>query len=216
MSRPFHDASFEALPLVGILRGFSAEATACMIAAAVEGGLLTVEVTMNTAGAADMIAAAVAATGDHVNVGAGTVCTMDDLHTALQAGASFIVSPIVAVDVITECVARGVPVFPGAMTPTEIFQAARLGARMVKVFPAPIVGPEFIKLVLGPLDDVSLLPTGGITLENMADYFHAGAKAVGIAGPIFNSQFAAAGDWNAVRASAAAFVARYQEIAAQT
>lgn len=214
MSRPFNEASFQQLPIVGILRGYTPEITAGMIAAAVEGGLLNVEVTMNTFGAADMISAAIRDTEDHINVGAGTVCTLEELDVALEAGASYIVSPVVSEEVITACVASGVPIFPGAMTPTEIFRASQLGARMVKVFPAQILGPDFIKLVLGPLDEIELLPTGGVDLDNMADYFQAGAAAVGIASPVFIQEAAEAGEWETIRNAAAAFAARYREVAA--
>jgi len=215
MRRRFDMESFRRLPVVGILRGFGREETARMIAAAVQGGLRNVEITMNTPGAADCIADAVAATAEHVNVGAGTVCTLQDLETALEAGACFIVTPAVVPEVISACVERQVPVFPGALTPTEILTAAALGATMVKLFPADLHGPGYLKSLRGPLGTIELMPTGGMSLASMAAYWEVGAAAWGVGTPLFHPQRVAAEDWAWIEQQAAAFAAEYAALAAR-
>src|SRR5690606_18081736 len=99
---------------------------------------------------------------------------------ALDAGAQFVVTPITDEEVISACVERDIPIFPGAYTPTEIYKAWSLGASMVKVFPASKLGPDYIKEVLAPLQQIHLMPTGGVGLENMEAFYKAGAKGFGI------------------------------------
>ncbi|MBN8249787.1 MAG: bifunctional 4-hydroxy-2-oxoglutarate aldolase/2-dehydro-3-deoxy-phosphogluconate aldolase, partial [Verrucomicrobia bacterium] len=135
-SKPFNDALFRCLPVVGILRFFPRDQVERLIPAALAGGVNTLEITMNSEGAEDLIRLACDLMGDRGNVGAGTVTTVGELDRALDAGASFVVTPAVIPEVIAASVARGVPIMPGAMTPTEIFTAWRLGATLVKVFPA--------------------------------------------------------------------------------
>ncbi|HEX2948696.1 MAG TPA: bifunctional 4-hydroxy-2-oxoglutarate aldolase/2-dehydro-3-deoxy-phosphogluconate aldolase, partial [Armatimonadota bacterium] len=137
MNGLFNWDAFTTVPLVGIVRGFSAD-TACELArAAQRGGLTTLEITMNTPGAADIIAMLRDDDlGDTLNIGAGTVCSLDDLTRARKAGAEFIVTPVMIPDVIQACKDAGLPIFPGAYTPTEIYQAWSLGADIVKIFPA--------------------------------------------------------------------------------
>jgi 2-dehydro-3-deoxyphosphogluconate aldolase/(4S)-4-hydroxy-2-oxoglutarate aldolase len=127
-----------------------------------ENGFTTLEVTMNSPGAADMIRKLSTDYEDRLNIGAGTVCTIADLNEALAAGASFIVTPVLVEEVIIAAVERNVPIFPGAYTPSEIYRAWSLGASMIKVFPATKLGPEYIKDVLAPLPQIRLLPTGGV------------------------------------------------------
>jgi 2-dehydro-3-deoxyphosphogluconate aldolase/(4S)-4-hydroxy-2-oxoglutarate aldolase len=208
---PFSPETFHCLPLVGILRGFSAEATAACVQAALRGGLCNLEITMNTPGAADQIRAAGLLVGKRANVGAGTVCNLATLEAALDAGASFIVTPVVAEEVIAECVTRGVPVFAGAFTPTEIQRAWSLGATMVKLFPADCFGPSYVKAVKAPLDGVKLMPTGGVTLDNLAEYRRAGADAFGLGSPLFDSKQVAAENWDWIAAQTERFATAYRE-----
>ncbi len=199
---------FERLPIVGILRGFSAEHCLCAAAAAFEGGLTMLEVTMNTKGAPEIIATLTERFGDVANIGAGTVCDTASLEMARSAGASFIVTPIVDEDVITRCVADGVPVFPGAMTPTEIHRAHSLGAPAVKVFPADTLGPAYIRAVKAPLPHIKLIPTGGVTLETIRAFRDAGADGYGIGGPLFDKARILAGDWTWLTRQTAEFAER--------
>lgn len=209
----FSPDRFRELPVVGILRGFPLEILPPLIEATMEGGLTTIEVTMNTPGAAEQIETITRLAGDRMNVGAGTVTTMDELEAALEAGASFIVTPIVVPEVVRRCVERQIPVFPGAFTPTEIFTAWQLGATMVKVFPANQLGPSYIKNVKAPLDQIDLLATGGVTVESLADYAAAGASGFGVGSPLFHQDRIAARDWPWVQQQAGRFREAWQAIA---
>ena len=205
----FNRDLFRKLPVVGILRFFKREEVEKLVPASVEGGLCNIEVTMNTAGATDLIRFTVEAMGARGNVGAGTVTTLKALDEAMGAGASFIVTPAVVPDVIQECVKRGVPVMPGAMTPTEILTAWRLGATMVKVFPADQLGPGHIKAVKAPFPEIPLMPTGGVTVETLPAFKKAGADAFGVGGPLFDPKQVAAGNWGWFREQASRFAAAY-------
>jgi 2-dehydro-3-deoxyphosphogluconate aldolase / (4S)-4-hydroxy-2-oxoglutarate aldolase len=134
-----------------------------------------------------------------LNVGAGTVCNNDELNKAIDAGAQFIVSPLTDVAMIESCVAMETPIFPGAFTPTEIYRAWSAGARMVKLFPAGLLGPSYIKDVLAPLNQVEIMPTGGVSIENISDYRNAGVKAFGMGSLLFNKDLINRGDWEGLK-----------------
>ena len=187
------------MPVVGIMRNLPPQHTEDLVNCYAAAGLTTLEVTMNSPGAQDTIAWLVNNYGNRLNIGAGTVCDTKDLKIALEAGAQFIVTPILDEEVIRTCVSEDIPVFPGAYTPTEIFKAYRLGASMVKVFPASKLGPEFIKELLAPLTYLKLLPTGGINLQNFREYFKAGARGVGIGSGLFPAELINNGRWDELR-----------------
>lgn len=205
----FDGQRFAGMPLIGILRGQPAEAVTPLVQALADGGFTALEITMNTPGAAAQIRAAVKHAGDRIAIGAGTVTNLAELEEAQAAGASFIVTPVVAPEVITECVQRGLPVFPGAFTPTEIHQAHRLGATMVKLFPANRLGPDYVRDLKAPLSSVRLLATGGITPESLPAYVRAGVDGFGIGSPLFSATRIAAGDWTWIRERAALFCATW-------
>ncbi len=186
---------FEKAPIVGIIRNVSLDNLKYILPVFREAGLTTVEITMNTPGAAEMIAYAVEQEGKGLNIGAGTVCTKEDLTLALDAGAQFVVTPIISKKVIKSCVKKGVPVFPGAFTPTEIYNAWTLGAAMVKIYPATSLGPEYIKDLKAPMNQLKLLPTGGVGLENMVAFLQAGANGLGIGGQLFDKKLIQAQNW---------------------
>lgn len=186
---------FNSIPIIGIMRNFSREDIENMLPAYVDSGLTTIEVTMNSAGAVESIKHAVGQYGDKLNIGAGTVCTEKDLNTALDAGAQFIVTPIVNLQLIELCKSKGVPIFAGAYTPTEIFTAWSAGADMVKLFPIVGNGLEYIKAVKGPLPQVKLLPTGGVDLQNIYTFFQAGVSGVGIGSHLFEKELIVRKDW---------------------
>ncbi len=190
---------FEAAPIVGIIRNVPVEPIQRIAALYAEGGLTTLEITLNTPGAADVIHQLQNSIGDVLNIGAGTVCSLDELDIALNAGASFIVTPIIEEEVIKKCVANGIPVFPGAFTPSEIYRAWSLGAEMIKLFPATKMGPDYIKEVLAPLNKIKLMPTGGVSPENCEAFFKAGASAVGMGSNLFPKDLIAASDWEGLR-----------------
>lgn len=176
---------FEELPIVGIVRNMKADDFERILPLYIQAGFTTIEVTMNTDGAEGMIKKAKSVFGNSIHIGAGTVCTMNDLQKAVEVGADFIVTPIVNKDVIEKCVATKIPVFPGAFSPTEIYTAWSLGASMVKVFPISQLGPAYIQSIKAPFPQIKLMPTGGVGLEDIKSYKEAGASAFGIGSPMF-------------------------------
>jgi len=198
--RTFSWELFSKAPLVGIIRNVSPDDVKRILPIYREAGLTTVEITMNTPGATDMIRYALENEHYGLNIGAGTVCTRDDLDAALDAGAQFIVTPVLSKKVIKSCVKKGVPVFPGAYTPTEIFQAWSWGASMVKIYPATALGPGYIKDVKAPMNQLKLLPTGGVSLENMEAFLKAGANGLGIGGQLFDKKKIQDKNWDGLKA----------------
>lgn len=190
---------FNPVPIVGIVRHVGVEQVRQLLPVYRDAGLTTIEITLNTSGAEAMIRAATLQHPTGLNVGAGTVCSMADLDRALAAGAQFIVTPIINKLVIEACVGRGVPIFPGAFTPSEIYEAWTLGASLVKVFPTTALGPTYIQDIKGPLNDIKLLPTGGIGLANMCDFIQAGANGVGIGSQLFDKHLIEQRDWPALK-----------------
>ena len=180
---------------MGILRGYSMEDTLQILKCYQKAGLTTIEITMNTDAAVSIIQACRAQYKHQLNIGAGTVRTVEEVEKAIGAGAQFIVSPITDAPIIKYCCDKGIPVFPGAFTPTEVFTAWQLGATMVKVFPAQFLGPAYIKELLAPLDQLSLMPTGGVNQENIGDYIKAGAKAFGVGSMLFDKTLIQQKDW---------------------
>jgi 2-dehydro-3-deoxyphosphogluconate aldolase / (4S)-4-hydroxy-2-oxoglutarate aldolase len=178
--------------IIAIFRVQAAEHAVEGIGAAVRGGFEAVEITMNSPGALEALTE-VAGRTDAI-AGVGTVLEADQVKEAYDAGAEFIVTPTVNIDVIEAAHALSLPVCMGASTPTEIYKAHKAGADWVKVFPAEqLGGPDYIANVLGPLDDVNILVTGGITGENYLGYLDAGAQLVGFANAVFDSTIAAEG-----------------------
>jgi len=194
----FNWQNFYKAPLVGIIRGLEMEEIMQIAKVYSSAGLYTLEITMNTQNAAKKISA-LRREFPHLNVGAGTVCTMQDLETALEANAQFIVTPIIDEEVIKSCVGHGIPIFPGAFTPSEIYRAWALGASAVKVFPATQLGPKYIKDVLAPLNDIKLVPTGNISKENIKSFFEAGAVGAGLGSSLINKKLLAAKDYEGLK-----------------
>lgn len=196
MENSFEWSLFSKAPIVGIVRNLTMEEVLAVLPVFREAGLTTVEITMNTPDAANIIRQALTQEGRGLNIGAGTVCNKDDLEMALDSGSQFIVTPIISKKVIKSCVKKGVPIFPGAYTPTEIYKAWTLGAAMVKIYPATALGPQYIKDLKAPMSQLKLLPTGGVGLENMADFLLAGADGLGIGGQLFDKQLIQNRDWD--------------------
>jgi len=180
---------FKKQPILGIVRGVNANQIESLINAVIASGLKTLEITMNTANAAKLIRRAKELTKDKLVLGAGTVLNMRDLKEALDSGATFIVTPVFVKDVTAYCAKNKIPVFPGALTPAEIYQAWQEGATMVKVFPAKCFGPDYFKEVKGPFQDIELLAVGGITPENIREYFNNGASAVAFGASVFRKDW---------------------------
>jgi 2-dehydro-3-deoxyphosphogluconate aldolase / (4S)-4-hydroxy-2-oxoglutarate aldolase len=209
MSKPFKQDLFDKAPLVGIMRHFPDIYLDDTVRCFQKSGFTTLEITMNTKTAKMNIQHLIDNWGKQLNIGAGTVCNLADLDEALSAGAQFIVAPIVNEEVIKTCVSMKIPVFPGAFTPTEVYKAWSLGASMVKLFPAERLGVSYVKEILAPLNEIKLMTTGGITVDNFSDYFSAGAKAVGIASNLFPMQLIEDKKWNELENYFAKFINRY-------
>ncbi len=195
----FNWEAFYATPVVAILRGQPLD-TCLNIAEALQAtGFSTLEVTMNTPDAANIISELKMLFPD-MNVGAGTVCNPTELDLALTAGASFIVTPILNEQVVRTCVDSGIPVFPGAYTPTEIYRAWSLGAAAVKVFPASQLGVKYLKDLQAPLPQIKLLPTGGVSLANIRTYLEAGVTGVGMGNSLLDKQLITNGNFTGLKA----------------
>lgn len=178
-------ARFKQLPILGILRGLPTEITENLIASIISSGLLSIEFTMNTTAAPELIKRAVKESKGRLVVGAGTVLSVEELKIALDAGATFIVMPTLIEGVLEYCVKNSIPVFPGALTPQEIYRAWQLGATMVKVFPAKFFGPSYFKDIKGPFPEIELLACGGVNSSNIKSFFTQGASAVAFGASIF-------------------------------
>jgi Entner-Doudoroff aldolase len=187
-----------------ILRTNDHEAARRAMNAAVAGGFRIVEFTLSIPGAFELIEE-FTAQGDLI-VGAGTVLTTDDAVRSVEAGAQFLVSPVVDQAVIDKAGSLGVAAMPGCSTPTEMLRAHRAGAPLQKLFPETATGPAWVKQTLGPLPFLKIVPTSGVTLDNAAEYLRAGAAAVGFVNSLFEPADVAAGNWGAVQARAAAML----------
>jgi 2-dehydro-3-deoxyphosphogluconate aldolase/(4S)-4-hydroxy-2-oxoglutarate aldolase len=167
--------------VVAIARRLSADTAAAVAGALAAGGVHAFEVTLNEPKAVAFRAIeAVAGAGTGVEIGAGTVLSIEDAGLAVDAGATFLVMPTTDPELVHWAAARGIPAFPGAATPTEILAAWRAGAAAVKLFPASALGPSFVRECLGPFPDIPLIPTGGVTAETAGSFIAAGAVAVGL------------------------------------
>jgi 2-dehydro-3-deoxyphosphogluconate aldolase/(4S)-4-hydroxy-2-oxoglutarate aldolase len=198
--------ALEGLPAIGIMRGCPPEHAPAIAAAARDAGLAVLEVTLDSPSPTESIAGLSDRFPDLV-VGAGTVRTTGDVALAADAGARFVVCPIVSRPVLDACAARGLPCLPGAATPSEIWSALEWGAAAVKVFPArELGGPAFIRAVRDPLGVPPLVPTGGVGPDDAKAYLDAGAMAVGVGGSVFPAAAMVAGDATRVGSLAAELV----------
>lgn len=175
------------------------------------GGINAVEITLPTPGALEAIAAVRHDLGEGRYIGAGTVLDVDDARRATDAGSQFLVTPILDLHVVHAAVEWSVPVMPGAFTPTEIYAAWKAGASLVKVFPAGRLGPGFLKDILAPMPMLKLAPTGGVSLDNLAEWYRAGAFAAGAGSSLARKVWLADGDWGALQDEAR----RWADVAAE-
>ncbi len=191
-------AKFKKLPILGILRGIEPDCIEPLAETVISAGLGAIEITMNTKGAAGLIRRMAAAAGNKLTVGAGTVINMKSLKDALDAGATFIVMPVLIEEVAAYCAKNKIPVFPGSLTPQEIYRAWNAGATMVKVFPSNFFGPAYFKEIKGPFNDIELLACGGVTPDNMNEYFANGADAVAFGASVFRKEWLAKKDFKSM------------------
>jgi 2-dehydro-3-deoxyphosphogluconate aldolase/(4S)-4-hydroxy-2-oxoglutarate aldolase len=169
-----------------------------MAQAIASGGMPLIEITWNSDRAPELISQ-LRRELPHCTIGTGTLLNLEQLQQAIEAGAQFLFTPHVNTTLIEAAVEAGVPIVPGALTPTEIVTAWHSGATCVKVFPIEAVGgANYIKSLQGPLGHIPLIPTGGVTLENAKEFIKAGAIAVGLSGDLFPKPLIAAEDWDAI------------------
>lgn len=204
---------FRQLPVMGILRGGHLEAVAPLVECVVAAGLECFEITLNSHQPYEMIARLRDVAGERLMVGAGTVLRADEVLQAHAAGATFIVSPVLVEEVAHACRNLGLPFFPGAMTPSEVYAAWQAGATMVKLFPAKSLGPSYVQELKGPFGDIDLLACGGITPESLPQFFAAGAAAVAFGGSVFRADWLAAREFGRIGTEVGRLVRAYRSLA---
>lgn len=195
------------LGLLAVLRGPSPDLTIDMVDALVANGVLGIEITYTTPNAPELVATLDRKYGDEILLGMGTLTETDHVAQAQEAGARFIVSPHCEPPLATFMVASGLVTMIGALTPSEVMQAHKLGADVVKIFPGSLGGPSYLKGLRGPFPHISMMPTGGVSVENVGDWFAAGAVAVGAGSDLCPPAWAKAGRFDEIGARAREFVA---------
>ncbi|MDB4898832.1 MAG: 2-dehydro-3-deoxyphosphogluconate aldolase/4-hydroxy-2-oxoglutarate aldolase [Gemmatimonadetes bacterium] len=190
------------LGAVAVVRLHSTEAAIRVADALHAGGVTALEITVTVPDAFKVIAAVARRFGEEVCVGVGTVLDVPTVERAVEAGAQYVVSPVFRSEVIVAAHRLGVPAMPGAITPTEMLDAHDAGADVVKLFPADTFGPGYIRSVLAPMPFLRLMPTGGVTPDNVGSWLHAGAVAVGLGGALVDASLVAKGDWDTITARA--------------
>jgi 2-dehydro-3-deoxyphosphogluconate aldolase / (4S)-4-hydroxy-2-oxoglutarate aldolase len=206
-AKPIVLSTLKAGGLVPVIRADSADLAVRVTDALVEGGIRTIEITMTVPDALLAIRSVASRFGGDILLGAGTVTDRTMAIGALEAGAEFLVCPCLVPEVIASAQELGAAVLPGAMTPTEVFSAWRLGGDIVKIFPASHAGGAgYLKALKGPFPQIDLLPTGGVNLETIAGFIDAGAVAVGVGGELVLKSAIATGSFDRITALARQFV----------
>jgi 2-dehydro-3-deoxyphosphogluconate aldolase/(4S)-4-hydroxy-2-oxoglutarate aldolase len=194
------------LGLLAVIRGPSPELTVQMVEALVEGGVLGIEITYSTPNAEEVVKTLDKKFGDRIVLGIGTLTKPEQAASAKAAGARFLVSPICETNLVKAMVASGLLTMAGAFTPTEVFQAYSVGTDVVKVFPGSVGGPGYVKALKGPFPYIPMMPTGGVSAGNVADWFAAGVVAVGAGSELCPPQLAKEGKFSEITQKAAEFV----------
>ena len=172
-------AKIKTLGLLAVIRGQTEEMAIEMVQALVAGGVTGIEITYSTPNAEKVVQRLDQMFGNEILLGMGTLTELAQVKSAKAAGAAFLVSPICESNLVKEMVGSGLVVMAGALTPTEVFQAYKLGSDIVKVFPGSLAGPGYIKSLKGPFPHIPLMPTGGVNINNVKEWFAAGVVAVG-------------------------------------
>ena len=198
MTRDQIVAEVEACGVVAIIRMKDPAKLAGVVDAILAGGVRVLEVTMTVPGAIELIRGLAKTLPSELILGAGTVTDTETADRVIDAGAKFLVSPVLRVPIIELARRRGVPSMPGCFSPTEILTAWEAGAEIVKVFPATALGPSFLRDVHGPLPHVKLMPTGGVTVDNAGDWIRGGAVAVGVGSALLDAHALSSGDYTKI------------------
>lgn len=206
MERPERVTKILESGLIAVIRSSRSDGLVQAAESLAAGGIEVLEFTLNTPDALRLIAEGRERLPKDVLVGAGTVLTAEDVRKAVGAGAEFIVMPGFDLEAVKAAQDLGVVVIPGAYTPTEVITAWRAGADFVKLFPASQGGPAYLRALLGPLPEVRLVPTGGVSVENAAEYIRAGAAAVGVGGKLVDRDALRDGDYRRLEAAASQLI----------
>jgi 2-dehydro-3-deoxyphosphogluconate aldolase/(4S)-4-hydroxy-2-oxoglutarate aldolase len=198
--------------IVAVIRAPRGDLLADVAEALLAGGVEVMEVTFTVPRALQVLEQVADRIGDKILLGAGTVLDTETARAAMLAGAEFLVSPTVNLDVIRLCRRYDKAVMPGAFTPTEVLTAWEAGADIVKIFPSDVTGPQYIKALRGPLPQVRMMPTGGVNLETAAAFLRAGACALGIGGSLVEPKAVASGDLKRIESLAKQYVQIVQEV----
>lgn len=197
--------------IVAVIRAPSGDALVDVAEALLAGGVEVMEVTFTVPGAVRVLQQVADRLGDRVLLGAGTVLDTETARTALLAGAQFVVSPSLNLDVIRMCRRYDKLVMPGALTPTEVISAWEAGAQIVKIFPADLGGPNYLKALHGPLPQVRLMPTGGVDLDTAESFLRAGACALGVGGSLVSREAVQSQNMQKIESVARQFVATVKQ-----
>lgn len=200
------------LGMLAVIRGPSEALTIKIIDALVEGGVLGIEVTFSTPNAYSVVKKVNEKYGNRILLGMGTLTFPEQAESAKAVGAKFLVSPICSEFLVKAMVDSGLLTMAGALTPTEVFQAYKLGSDVVKVFPGSLTGPSYIKALKGPFSEIPLMPTGGVSISNLRDWFEAGVIAVGVGSELCPTQLAKDGRFNEITERAREFTKLIREI----
>ncbi|WP_035743715.1 bifunctional 4-hydroxy-2-oxoglutarate aldolase/2-dehydro-3-deoxy-phosphogluconate aldolase [Arthrobacter sp. MA-N2] len=176
-------------PVIAVLRASHAREYLPVIDALVRGGISTIELTLSTEGVFDALPLLVREFGSEAEIGVGTITSGNQANRALAGGAAFLVTPTMNIEVLKSCAARGIPVYPGGLTPTELLEGWNAGATAVKVFPASTVGPGYLAQLRGPFPDIQVIPSGGVGTADAIAWIEAGAMAVSIGSPLLQDVF---------------------------
>ena len=194
------------LGLLAVIRGPSPDLTIKMVAALVDGGVTGIEITYSTPNAEDVVSKLSRIFGSRILLGMGTLTRPEQAQSARDAGASFLVSPVSDPDLVRSMVDSGLLTMVGAFTPTEVFQAYNMGADVIKIFPGSLGGPAYVRALKGPLPDIPIMPTGGVSASNLAEWFSTGVVAVGAGSDLCPPQLAKEGKFDQITERAAEFV----------
>jgi 2-dehydro-3-deoxyphosphogluconate aldolase/(4S)-4-hydroxy-2-oxoglutarate aldolase len=182
-------AYLQDVPIVAVLRAQHAAEYLPVIDALLAGGVRSIELTLSTTGVFEHLAEIIAVVGGRGEIGVGTITTLTEAEQAIEAGAAFIVTPITDYTIVATCAGRGVPVYPGGLTPTELYSGWTAGATAVKVFPASAVGSDYLQQLRGPFPDLLAMPSGGVDRAAAAEWIALGACAVSVGGPLIGDAF---------------------------
>jgi len=197
--------------IAAVVRSDDTDKALAAAKACYDGGVRVIEITFTVPEPVETIRAVNDEFGDNILLGAGTVLGVDNAAAAIDAGAKFVVSPVTEFDVIKLCNQKDIPVMPGAMTPTEIYQAWRAGADIVKVFPASHLGPKYFKALKAPLPQIPIMPTGGVDVSTVGHWLAAGAEVLPVGGALVDKQALKEGRFDVITKNAQELMAAVEK-----